>query len=215
MLASCGDDGTIRLWDPVTATPVGMPMKGHTSTIEDICVLPAPDGRTLLAGAGDDGTVAALGPGHRPARRPGSSPGMPAPSGACARCQAARPGQPVLVSAGSDGTVRLWDPATGQPAGPVITAPGAHPRRVRGTRCQAGQPPILASGGEDGTVRLWDLATGQPAGPATDRARRPGLERVRSTPPASQGILLSWPARKVTGRCGSGTSLPGSRRARL
>ena len=57
VLASCGDDGTIRLWDPVTATPVGMPMKGHTSTIEDICGLPAPDGRTLLAGAGDDGTV--------------------------------------------------------------------------------------------------------------------------------------------------------------
>ena len=56
-LASSGDDGTIRLWDPVTATPVGVPMKGHAGTVEDVCLLPAPGGRTLLASAGGDGTV--------------------------------------------------------------------------------------------------------------------------------------------------------------
>jgi WD40 repeat protein len=57
VLASASDDGTIRLWDPATATPLGTPLTGHTSTVEDLTVLTRPDGRTLLASAGGDGSV--------------------------------------------------------------------------------------------------------------------------------------------------------------
>ena len=64
----------------------------------------------------------------------------------------------LLASAGYDGTVWLWDPATGQPTATlkgdasmvwgVAFSPDGH---------------LLASAGDDGTVRLWDPATGQPA----------------------------------------------------
>src|SRR4029077_9179231 len=66
----------------------------------------------------------------------------------------------LLASAGSDGTVRLWDPATGQPTGkPLQAAPGPV---AYGALSPEGK--LLASIGRDGTMRLWDPATGQPTG---------------------------------------------------
>ena len=61
-----------------------------------------------------------------------------------------------LASAGYDGTIKLWDPATDQPirswaAGRIVNVLAFHPD---GTR--------LASTGDDRTVTLWDAATGQP-----------------------------------------------------
>jgi hypothetical protein len=62
----------------------------------------------------------------------------------------------TLASAGDDGTVRLWDVATGQcrhtlggHQGPVMNL-AFHP---------AGQ--LLASGGNDGTIRLWEASEGK------------------------------------------------------
>jgi WD40 repeat protein len=61
-----------------------------------------------------------------------------------------------LVSAGKDGTVRLWDVATGREdarleghASPVLCVAVHHHRRV------------LASGGSDGSLKLWDISTGR------------------------------------------------------
>jgi WD40 repeat protein len=73
-------------------------------------------------------------------------------------CTVTVAGQDLLASAGGDGTIRVWDPATGQqratleghqgevPAVCAVTVAGRH---------------LLASGGRDGTVRIWDPATGQ------------------------------------------------------
>ena len=68
----------------------------------------------------------------------------------------------VIVSGSEDGTVRVWDAATGQPVGPPLTGhtgpvtrggggPGRGPRRDRLRR-------------RGPTVRVWDAATGQPVG---------------------------------------------------
>ena len=58
----------------------------------------------------------------------------------------------LLASASGDGTVRLWDPATGEPVG--------DPSRATPARCPAvafsPDGTLLASASGDETVRLWD-----------------------------------------------------------
>jgi WD40 repeat protein len=68
----------------------------------------------------------------------------------------------LLASAGADGTVRLWNPATGQPVRAPIQATTAR----NGVLGVAFSPDgtLLASADADATVRLWNPATGQPVG---------------------------------------------------
>ncbi|ACZ87261.1 WD40 repeat domain-containing protein [Streptosporangium roseum] len=54
LLATAGEDGTARLWDPDTGQPVGDPLAGHAAGVGALAF--HPDGH-LLATAGDDGTV--------------------------------------------------------------------------------------------------------------------------------------------------------------
>jgi len=72
-------------------------------------------------------------------------------------------GTPVIVSSGSDGTVRVWrladgipvgEPLTGHTNGVTAVAAGALPDGI----------PVIVSGGWDGTVRVWRLADGAPVG---------------------------------------------------
>jgi len=53
LLATTSDE-TVRLWDPITGTPVGDPLTGHTDAVTAV---PLPDGRTLLATTSNDRTV--------------------------------------------------------------------------------------------------------------------------------------------------------------
>ena len=72
----------------------------------------------------------------------------------------------MLATASEDGTVRLWDPATGQPIGDPLTG---HTGAVTGVAFSP-DGHRLATASDDGTVRLWDPTTGQPVGdpsPAT------------------------------------------------
>ncbi len=70
----------------------------------------------------------------------------------------------LLASAGADGKVRLWNPATGQPVGRPLLADTTGPNvGVNGVAfSQRGS--LLASAGADGRVRLWDPAAGRPVG---------------------------------------------------
>ena len=64
-----------------------------------------------------------------------------------------------ILSWSEDGTVRLWDAATGTPRG----APMKHQGRVQGAVFDKVETRIL-SWSDDKTVRLWDAATGEPRG---------------------------------------------------
>jgi WD40 repeat protein len=68
---------------------------------------------------------------------------------------------PAPSAAGADGTVRLWNPATGRPAGPPHQTGAVY--GVYGVAFST-DGKLLASAEADGTVRLWNPATGQPAG---------------------------------------------------
>ena len=70
----------------------------------------------------------------------------------------------LLASADGDGTVRLWNPATGQPVGPPLHADTGPNGGVNGVAFSP-DGKLLASADADGTVRLWNPATGQPVGP--------------------------------------------------
>ena len=65
----------------------------------------------------------------------------------------------LLASAGASGTVRLWDPATGQAERTILAASP----KGGGVLGVAFSPDgkLLASADASGTVRLWDPATGQ------------------------------------------------------
>ncbi len=91
----------------------------------------------------------------------------------------------ALASAGFDGTVRLWDAATG---GWRRTLTG-HQGQVRAVAFLPGGA-LLASGAEDGTVRLWDLA----AGTGEVLEKEPGRQ-ITGVALSPDGKTLAWSGR--------------------
>ena len=72
-------------------------------------------------------------------------------------------GKPVVVSGGSDGTVRVWQLADGAPVGEPLRG---HDGRIHAvaTGVTADGTAVVVSGGQDRTVRVWQLADGAPIG---------------------------------------------------
>jgi WD40 repeat protein len=68
----------------------------------------------------------------------------------------------VLASGSGDGTVYLWDIATRQPVGQLMSESGIGPAVTSVAFSPDGK--LLASSSEDGTVHLWDLITHQTLG---------------------------------------------------
>ncbi|MEV5414007.1 hypothetical protein AB0K60_34890, partial [Thermopolyspora sp. NPDC052614] len=56
LLATGGEDGTVRVWDAVTGTARAV-LTGHTGRVWAVVAFSGPGGRTLLATGGSDGMV--------------------------------------------------------------------------------------------------------------------------------------------------------------
>ena len=154
LLASAGDDGTVRLWNPATGRRVGKILQASArSGVFGVAFSP---GGKLLASAGGDGTVRLWNPAT--GRRVGKILRASARSGVFG--VAFSPDGKLLASAGGDGTVRLWNPATGRP---VATLRASARSGVFGVAFSP-DGKLLASAGGDGTVRLWNPATRRPIG---------------------------------------------------
>ena len=68
-------------------------------------------------------------------------------------------GRPVAVTTGDDSTVRVWDLATGTPAGEPLTGHTDTVAAVATLLLPDGRP-VAVTGSNDGTVRVWDLTSG-------------------------------------------------------
>jgi transcriptional regulator with XRE-family HTH domain len=100
----------------------------------------------------------------------------------------------LLASADGDGTVRLWNPATGRPAGaPLHASPryGAHGVAFSPSGT------LLASADGDGTVRLWNPATGRPVGAPLQTGSGPAT--------GVYGVAFSSDGKLLASGCGDGT----------
>jgi WD40 repeat protein len=95
----------------------------------------------------------------------------------------------LLASAGADGTVRLWNPATGQAVGTPLRADPGTSGGVLGVAFSH-DGTLLASADADGTVRLWNPATGQAVG-APLLAGSALLGGVRGVAFSPDGTLLA------------------------
>jgi WD40 repeat protein len=154
-VASCSDDGTVKVWDPRTAQPVAT-LEGHTSTVWGVAL--SADGRIVVS-SGGDGTVRVW---EARTGRPVAT--LEGHSGTVWSAGVSADGQ-LVASGGEDGTVRLWDTRT---ARPLATLEG-HSGAVWGVAISADRQ-LVASSGEDGTVRLWEAVTGHPLAILSDHS---------------------------------------------
>ncbi|HEY2306516.1 MAG TPA: PQQ-binding-like beta-propeller repeat protein [Streptosporangiaceae bacterium] len=95
----------------------------------------------------------------------------------------------LLASAGADGYVRLWNPATSRPALAPLRASARH-----GVYGVAFSPTgnLLATAGGDGYVRLWNPATGRPVGkPLHASGKTTNRWGVRAVAFSHDGTLLA------------------------
>jgi hypothetical protein len=202
-LASGGDDGEMRIWDPATGTARHI-LTGHTNAVRALVV--APDGSWLASGD-YDGEVRIWDPTTGVARHT-----LTGHTREVSALAVAPDGCTWLASGGEDGKVRIWDPTTGA-ARHILTG---HPSGVHAL-VVAPDGSWLASADYDGEVRIGS-GTRPPVSPATPSpattpARRrcwpkgcrrwwwprtgPGRPRPsdsESNPPVCAGHYLTVPA---------------------
>src|SRR5919199_11680 len=152
ILASAGEDGTIRLWD-TDGYPIGQPIEPLPNRYKTALhsVAWSPDGKTLVSGD-DEGTI-------RLWNLSGKLMGerLKGHEGSVSSIRFSPDGK-TLVSSGSDGTIRLWD-TDGKPVGKPFKA---HKDGIKSIALSPDGKTIV-SGGNDKTVRLW-TRQGQPIG---------------------------------------------------
>ncbi|MFD3473020.1 AAA family ATPase [Streptomyces sp. NPDC058682] len=178
-LATGGEDGTVRIWDPATGTQQGEPLTGHTGGVYAVAVFTAPDGTPRLATGGEDGTVRIWDPatGTQQGRSLTSHTG-----GVWALAVFTAPDGTPRLATSSGRTVRIWDPAIGTQQGRSLTSHTGGVWALAVFTAPDGTP-RLATGGEDGTVRIWDPATGAPVGePLTGHTGRVNAVAVFTAP---------------------------------
>jgi WD40 repeat protein len=152
-----GYDNTVRIWDARTTQPLGTPLTGHSSVVNTVALGRIGEREVIVSGAWD-GTVQIWDAGS--GRHLGAAPsGLGAgPFFDHGKVQAVALGQirqrDVIVSAGSDDTIRIWDAGSGQPLGAPVTGHTGPVSSVAVGRIE--ELELTVSGGADLTVRIWD-----------------------------------------------------------
>ena len=151
VLASGGEDDTVRLWNANTGEPIAI-LPGHTDRVASVAYAPNGD----LASGSWDNTVHLWSASTNQLKR------VLAGHSHWVTSVAYSPDGTQIASGSDDATVRLWEVETGQ-----STALTMH---TGGVTSVAYSPDgsVLVSSAKDNTVRLWDTGTGQPIDTLTE-----------------------------------------------
>jgi WD40 repeat protein len=153
LLASAGEDLTIRLWDLDTGL-LRAELAGHTEWIRALCEVTLADGTPGLASAGDDETIRLwdIERGLCVAELTGHTDWI---YSLCTLTLA--DGSPGLASAGDDEVVRVWSIGAREQVA-ILTGHTNWVRSVCTATLMDGTT-WLASTGEDETIRIWDASS--------------------------------------------------------
>jgi WD40 repeat protein len=141
LLASAGDDATIRIWDPSAGTE-RLLIRGHRRIF---AIDFSPDGSRLVS-AGDDATVRLWDV------RTGAEVSVLTGHRGWVRAVSFSPNGRLIATAGNDGTVRIWNPDTGV----LLATLDRHRDEVLACRFSP-DGRSLVSAGSDGRVYLWNM----------------------------------------------------------
>lgn len=185
VFASCGDDGTVRIWDANTHAKRHA-FSGHTGKVRALAF----GTPSLLATAGDDRTVRLWD------WQAGTSLGVLEAGAKPLESLAISPDGTLIAAAGVDSEVRVWKAADRTP----LKSLKGHTKHVHALAFLPDSR-TLASGGEDGTIRLWDATAG-----AQTATISVGKHHVHGLGASPDGKLL---AAAITGVGVRRWSLPG------
>ncbi len=164
LLAAGADDGTIGIWDPVTGARQGHHTQAHDGSVNAIVALYPPH-PGVLATYGEDGMIRIWDHHAGLWRQSGElTPGPRRPKAGYALATVRLdPKRTLLVSAGHDAVVRLWEPAMEKPVAELR----GHRNAIRSvvTVRMPGGTPAIATAGDDRTIRLWDPHRHRELGP--------------------------------------------------
>jgi WD40 repeat protein/class 3 adenylate cyclase len=158
-LITAGDDGTVRLWDPVTHAQTDIvpaqPLAGERRSRPFLTYATLTDDRTKLVASQSDGVVLLWDLAeHRELHR------MQADVWTTRTVRFSPDGRQIVTTGDQSGDIVVWDVESGKRVGQPLDAHAGF--SLDAVFASAGT--VLASSGTDGIVRLWDVRSGRPYG---------------------------------------------------